>query len=80
MTRASRATQGGRKVERKEKRKERGRERKREERQGKDRVFPATNNLPGTHQRKTGVIPSIPFRKTHQKQGKKGEGRGRRGD
>ena len=41
--------------ERKERRKERERERKGKER----KVFPATNNRPGTHPRKRGVILSI---------------------
>ena len=46
--------------ERKERRKERERERKGEER----KVFPATNNRPGTHPRKRGEILSIALRKT----------------
>ena len=62
--------------DRKERRKERERERKGEER----KVFPATNNRPGTHPRKRGVILSIPFRKTPESKERKGEGRGRRGD
>ena len=48
--------------------KERGRERERRER----KVFPATNNRPGTHQRKRGVILSIPFRKTPESKERKG--------
>ena len=56
--------------------KERGRERERRER----KVFPATNNRPGTHQRKRGEILSIPFRKTPESKERKGKGRGRRGD
>ena len=55
--------------------KERGRERERRER----KVFPATNNRPGTHQRKRGEILSIPFRKTPESKERKGKGRGRRG-
>ena len=55
--------------------KERGRERERRER----KVFPATNNRPGTHQRKKGEILSITFRKTPESKERKGEGRGRRG-
>ena len=46
---------------------------------GKRQVLPATNNRPGTHQRKRGVILSIPFRKTPGSKERKGEGRGRRG-
>ena len=61
--------------ERKESRKEGERERKGEER----KVFPATNNCPGTHQRKKGEILSITFRKTPESKERKGEGRGRRG-
>ena len=81
MTKASRDTQGGRKVKRGEGKKERReRERKGEERKGKRQVFPATNKRPGRHQRKRGVILSIPFRKTPgSKERKGGEGRGRRG-
>ena len=48
--------------------KERGRERERRER----KVFPATNNRPGTHQRKKGVILSLPFRKTPKSKERKG--------
>ena len=56
--------------------KERGRERERRER----KVFPATNNRPGTHQRKRGEILSIPFRKAPEsKERKKGEGKGEEG-
>ena len=55
--------------------KERGRERERRER----KVFPATNNRPGTHQRRKGEILSISFRKTPESKERKGEGRGRRG-
>ena len=55
--------------------KERGRERERRER----KVFPATNNRPGTHQRRKGEILSITFRKTPESKERKGEGRGRRG-
>ena len=61
--------------ERKERRKERERERKGEER----KVFPATNNRPGTHPRKRGVILSIAFRKTPESKERTEEGRGRRG-
>ena len=69
---------------RKEGGEEREKERKREGEKGrgerrKRRVFPATNNRPGTHQRKKGVILSLPFRKNPKKQGKKEEGRGSRG-
>ena len=64
--------------------KERKKERKREEENGrgekrKRQVFPATNNRPGTHQRKKGVILSIPFRKTPKSKERQGEGRGRAG-
>ena len=52
------------------------RERERKERM----VFPATNNRPGTHQRKRGEILSIPFRKTPESKEREGKGRGRRGD
>ena len=67
-----------------EERKERKKERKREEENGrgekrKRQVFPATNNRPGTHQRKKGVILSIPFRKTPKSKERQGEGRGRAG-
>ena len=55
--------------------KERGRERERRER----KVFPATNNRPGTHQRRKGEILSITLRKTPESKERKGEGRGRRG-
>ena len=55
--------------------KERGRERERRER----KVFPATNDRPGTHQRKRGEILSIPFRETPESKERKGKGRGRRG-
>ena len=55
--------------------KERGREGERRER----KVFPATNNRPGTHQRRKGEILSITFRKTPESKERKGEGRGRRG-
>ena len=58
--------------ERKERRKEREREKKGEER----KVFPATNNRPGTHPRKRGVILSIAFRKTQKakkERGREGE-------
>ena len=48
--------------------KERGRERERREK----KVFPATNNRPGTHQRKRGEILSIPFRKTPESKERKG--------
>ena len=51
--------------------KERGRGRERKER----KVFPATNNRPGTHQRKRGEILRTPESKE-----RKGKGRGRRGD
>ena len=70
--------QGRKRVKRgkREGKKERGRERERRER----KVFPATNNRPGTHQRKKGEILSIPFRKTPETKERKGEGRGRRGD
>ena len=54
--------------ERKERKKERERERKGEER----KVFPATNNRPGTHPRKRGVILSIAFRKTPESKERKG--------
>ena len=57
---------------RKERRKEREGERKGEER----KVFPATNNRPGTHQRRRGVILSIPFRNTPESKERKGEGGG----
>ena len=76
MTKASRDTQGRGKREGKEK--ERKREGERERREKK--VFPATNNRPGTHQRKRGEILSIPFRKTPESKERKGKGRGRRGD
>ena len=82
MTKASRDTQGGRKVERKERKKERERERKGEKGRGeksKRQVFPATKNRPGTHQRKKGMILSLPFRKTpksKERKGREGEGRG----
>ena len=62
--------------ERRKRKKEGGR--KGEERKGKRQVFPATNKRPGTHQRKRGVILSIPFRKTPGSKERKGEGRGRR--
>ena len=56
--------------------KERGRERERRER----KVFPATNNRPGTHQRRKGEILSISFRKTpeskERKRGREGGGGG----
>ena len=55
--------------------KERGRERERREK----KVFPATNNRPGTHQRKRGEILSIPFRKTPEGKERKGKGRGEGG-
>ena len=42
-------------------------------------MFPATNNRPGTHQRKKGEILSIPFRKAPESKERKGERRGRRG-
>ena len=61
MTKASRDTQGRRKVKRGKK--ERKKERKGEERKGKRQVFPATNKRPGTHHRKRGVILSIKERK-----------------
>ena len=35
-------------------------------------MFPATNNRPGTHQRKKGVILSLPFRKTPKSKERKG--------
>ena len=61
----------------KEGKKERGRER---ERRKKERqVFPATNKRPATHQRKRGVILSIPFRKLQEakkERGREGEGGG----
>ena len=60
----------------KERRKERERERKGEER----KVFPATNNRPGTHQTRRGVILSIPFRNTPEskkvEKGREGGGGG----
>ena len=73
MTKASR-----KRVKRgkREGKKERGRERERRER----KVFPATNNRPGTHQRKRGEILSIPFKKTPESKERKGEGRGRGGE
>ena len=77
MTKASRDTQGGRKVKRGKKEKERERERKGEERKEKRQVFPATNNRPGTHHRKKGVILSIPFRKAPKAKKERGRGRGR---
>ena len=64
------------KERKKERKKERERERKGEE---KRQVFPATNNRPGTHQRKKGVILSLPFRKTpksKERKGREGEGGG----
>ena len=68
---------------RKEGGEEREKERKREGEKGrgekrKRQVFPATNNRPGTHQRKKGVILSLPFRKTPKSKERK-EGRGSRG-
>ena len=60
--------------ERKERRKERERERKGEER----KVFPATNNRPGTHRRRRRVILSISFRNTPER--KKGGGKGEEGE
>ena len=42
-------------------------------------MFPATNNRPGTHQRRKGKILSITFRKAPESKERKGEGRGRRG-
>ena len=59
-------------------------ESKREEEKGrgeksKKQVFPATNNRPGTHQRKKGVSLSLPFRKTSkskERKGREGEGGG----
>ena len=59
--------------ERKGRRKERERERKGEER----KVFPATNNRPGTHPRKRGVILSI--QENPRKQRKNGGGKGEKG-
>ena len=55
--------------------KERGRERERRER----KVFPATNNRPGTHQRRKGEILSITFRKTSESKERKGGGQGEKG-
>ena len=55
--------------------KERGRERERRER----KVFPATNNRPGTHQRRKGEILSITFRKTPESKERKGGGQGEKG-
>ena len=79
MTKASRDTQGGRKVKRGKKereKEERGRERERREKE-KGQVFPATNKRPGRHRRRREVILSIPFRKTPEsKERKGGEGRG----
>ena len=63
----------------KERKKERGRERERRREKEKRQVFPATNKRPGTHQRKRGVVLSIPLRKTPESKERKGEGRGRRG-
>ena len=55
--------------------KERGREGERRER----KVFPATNNRPGTHQRRKGEILSISFRKTPESKERKGGGKGEEG-
>ena len=55
-----------------ERRKERERERKGEER----KVFPATNNRPGTHQRRKGEILSITFRKTQKAKRERGRAGG----
>ena len=62
---------------RKEGGEEREKERKREGEKGrgekrKRQVFPATNNRPGTHLRKKGVILSLPFRKTPKSKERKG--------
>ena len=78
MTKASRDTQGGRKEREKERKKERGRERERREKR-KRQVFPATNNRPGTHQRRKGEILSITFRKTPESKERKGGGQGEKG-
>ena len=55
--------------------KERGREGERRER----KVFPATNNRPGTHLRRKGEILSISFRKTPESKERKGGGKGEEG-
>ena len=55
--------------------KERGREGERRER----KVFPATNNRAGTHQRRKGEILSISFRKTPKSKERKGGGKGEEG-
>ena len=79
MTKASRDTQGGRKV--KGGKKERKKERKREGEKGrgekrKRQVFPATNKRPGAHHRKRGMIL---IQENPRKQGKKGGGKGEEG-
>ena len=63
--------------------KEKGRKREGEKGRGEKRkgqVFPATKNRPGTHQRRKGVILSLPFRKTPEsKERKGGKGAGEKG-
>ena len=57
-----------------------GKKERESERKGEERkVFPATNNRPGTHPRKRGVILSVAFRKTPGSKERKGEGKGEKG-
>ena len=77
MTKASRDTQGGRKVEREKRKKERGRERERRE---KERAgVPSYEETSRDTPKKERGDPESSIQANPRKQGKKGGGQGRRG-
>ena len=79
MTKASRDTQGRRKVEREKRKKERERERKGEERKGKAGVPSYEESSRDTPKKERGD-PESSIRENHQKARKEREGKEKQGD